>query len=320
MRFKAFLLFPIIFGVSCSSVNRVALNTTANIIEKGAAQINHEPNWHLFKDSAGANIKMIEGLSYSEPENEGLLALLTKSYGGYAYGVLETQHLNEVLGDSSNEFYKKQAISAYTKSLNYGLRYLELNGIKKEIVYSKDAAANLPNVLEEYLGEDDMSAVFFTAQSLGGLISLQKNNIPLLSRIGAVKAMMDWVCGKDMEFEAGACRLFYAIYETSRPAMLGGNLEKGKELFKEFIEKYPHNLLGRVSYLQFYVVPMMDEVEYAKQREILLREFSAWEKVMNAGVSDKATQEYEKRPHYNLFNAIAHERFKLIEKYKENIF
>ncbi|MCO4754073.1 MAG: hypothetical protein KC478_06305, partial [Bacteriovoracaceae bacterium] len=271
MKFKAFLLLPIIFGASCSTVNRVAVNTSANIIDQGAAQINHEPNWHLFKDSAGANIKMIEGMSYAQPENEKLLALLAKSYGGYAYGVLETQHLNEVLGDSANEFYKEQAISAYTKSFNYGLRYLELKGIEKETIHSRDVATELPKLLEKNLSEDDKTAVFFTAQSLGGLINLQKDNVSLIGKIGAVKAMMDWVCTQDMEFEAGACRLFYALYETSRPAMLGGDLEKGKKLFKDFIEKYPYNLLGRVAYVQFYVVPMMDEVEYAKQREILLR-------------------------------------------------
>ncbi|MBC74492.1 MAG: hypothetical protein CME64_00595 [Halobacteriovoraceae bacterium] len=320
MKIKALLWLPIFLGVSCSSVDRVAVNTTAKIMEKGSGQINYEPNWHLFKDGAPANIKMIEGLSFANPDNERLLAMLAKSYGGYAFGVLETQNLNEELVDSDNRFFKDQAISAYTKSLNYGLAYLEKKGISKEEVFSKNAAQKLPKLLESKLDPDDKTAVFFAGQSLGGLINLQKGNVLLLSRIGSAKAMMDWVCKQDMNFEGGACYLFYALYEASRPAMLGGDLEKGKRLFKKFIKDYPHNLLGRVSYIQYYIIPMMDEVEYAKQREALIREFAIWQKVKNAGAQDKRVKAYKKKAHLNLFNAIAHERFKIIENNKENIF
>ncbi len=320
MNIRALLWLPIILGISCSSVDRVTVNTTARVMEKGANQINHDPDWHFFKQAAPANIKMIEGLSFANPDNDKLLAMLAKSYGGYAYGVLETLNLDDALKDREKLFYKDQAIGAYTKSLNYGLKYLERKGIKKTDVFSKEAAAKLPILLEEKLDSDDKTAVFFTGQSLGGLINLQKENVLLISRIGAAKALMDWVCQRDMDFEGGACHLFYALYEASRPAMLGGNLEKGKKLFKKFIKEHPYNLLGRVSYIQYYVIPMMDEVEYAKQREALIREFSIWEKVKNAGAQDSRVENYLKRGHLNLFNAIANERFKIIEKNKDNIF
>lgn len=320
--FKQIGLFAltIIFGASCSTFNKVALNSTAGILEEGAEQVNYEPNWHFFKEAAPANIKMIEGMSFADPENTKFLGMLAKAYGGYAYGVRETQYLADDLSDSPSTFYKEQAISAYTKGLHYGLQYLEQKGVPSERVYSKDAAKDLPKLFKENLDDEDMTAVFYTAQSLGGLVNLQKNNVQLLSRIGAVKAMMDWVCGRDMEFEDGACYLFYAMYESARPAMMGGDLEKGKSIFKTHMEKYPLNLLGRISYIQFYVIPMMDEIEYASQREFLIREFKKWESVKNAGVNRDSARPYEKAAKYNLYNAIALERFKIIEKNKDNIF
>lgn len=313
------LALPIIFGASCSSVNKIALRSTSEILEKGSQSVNREGNWHFFKASAPANIMMLEGMSFADPENARLLGMSAKAYGGYAFGVRETLYLEDLLGDSSAEFNKKQAISAYSKGFEYGLLYLEQKGIGREEVFSKDAAHSLPKRFDEVLEQEDMSAVFYTGQSLGGLINLQKDDVGMLSRIGAAKAMMDWVCERDMSFENGACLLFYALYEASRPAMLGGDLEKGKRIFQSFIKKYPQNLLGRVSYIQFYVIPMMDELEYAKEREVLIREFAKWEESLRQHANAEGNK-YKDNPQYNLFNAIAFERFKIIEKHKENIF
>ncbi|MEX0799551.1 MAG: hypothetical protein WD025_08900, partial [Bacteriovoracaceae bacterium] len=70
----------------------------------------------------------------------------------------------------------------------------------------------------------------------------------------------------------------------------------------------------------YYVIPMMDEVEYAKQREYLISEFEKWQQVKNAGKMDEGSSVYEKNPQFNLFNSIAHERFKIIDSNKDNIF
>lgn len=318
---KGLLLgLALIVGISCASVDKMALNSTSRILENGASQVNEEPDWHFFKEAAPANIKMIEGMAYADDENPRFLGMLAKAYGGYAFGIHETLYLDDYLGDSPSEFHKQQAISSYTKGLNYGLKYLEVKGIDREEVFSKDAAKRLPKLFKEELSEKDMTAIFYTAQSLGGLINLQKNNVELISRIGAVKAMMDWVCGIDMEFEYGACHLFYAMYESARPAMLGGDLEKGKALFKKHMEMYPQNLLGRVTYLQYYVIPMMDEIEYASEREFLIRELNKWKQVKNAGVNSTGAEVYLNNPQYNLFNAIANERFNIIERHKKDIF
>lgn len=315
-------IFPLtIFLVaSCSSVSKMAMRSTSDVLDKSSERTMREANWHLFKDGAPANILMIEGMSHVDPENKTLLAMLAKAYGGYGFAVHETLFLADRLGDKEDSFHQEQAIAAYSKGLEYGLAYLKLMGISTSAMYSKDGANYIAKEFNRKLGEEDMSAVFYTAQSLGGLINLQKYNVPLLSKIGAVKSMMDWVCEKDREFELGGCYLFYAIYEASRPSMLGGDLEKGKTLFLEYMEKYPLNLLARVSYLEFYVLPMMDEVAYAREREILARELGEWRKIKNAGVGGERSEDYKLHPEFNLYNAIADERFKIIEKNKDNIF
>lgn len=314
------LLLTMIFGASCSSVNKLALRSTADILERGSGQIDHEADWHLFKDALAGNIKLMETMSYADPENTTLLAMLAKSYAGLAFGVRETLYLDDYLGDKDIGFSKSQTIAAYSKSFEYGLSYLKLKGVSRKDLFAKDAASKLGEKLRTTLDFEDRLAVFYTAQSLGGMINLQKDNVELISRIGAVKAMMDWVCQGYMEFENGSCYLFYGMYEASRPATLGGDLEKAKTIFKKQMKENPQNLLIRVAYLQYYVIPMIDDVEYARQRETLLKEFKRWSGARNAALTGQGVELYRKASRFNLFNAIAHERFKIIEKNKNNIF
>ena len=102
--------------------------------------------------------------------------------------------------------------------------------------------------------------------------------------------------------------------------MLGGNPQKGRELFEKYIDSSPLNLLARVSFIQFYIIPMMDETLYAKQAEFLKKEFLLWEESLNLGTRKKQNQKYVENKDFNLFNSIAKKRFEIIEKHKKDIF
>ena len=132
---------------------------------------------------------------------------------------------------------------------------------------------------------------------------------------------MDWVCSDNMEFEFGSCRLFYASYEASRPDDVeGGNPEKGAKMFRQVIRDYPHNLMMRVAYIQFYIIPMMDEDLYAKEKKVLERELSIWQKQKNYGRDLAAKSKYHSYRKFNLYNAVAQKRFEIIKKYEKEIF
>ena len=141
-----------------------------------------------------------------------------------------------------------------------------------------------------------------------------------MSNLASVKTIIDWVCKKNPDFDYGSCDLFYAVYEAGRPAMLGGSLERGQKIFLKTIKKYTHNLLARVSYIQYYIVPTMDEVLYAKEAEFLKKELIHWRESLNQGTRGPLNKKYVKHSEFNLFNSIAEKRFNIIEKYKKEIF
>ena len=82
---------------------------------------------------------------------------------------------DEVAGVEGS-IHKQNAISLYTKSLDYGLNYFQMKGIaKKELLDRNDHELN--NILNDKLSKKDYTAVLFLAQSWASLINLQKDNV-----------------------------------------------------------------------------------------------------------------------------------------------
>ncbi len=314
-----FLLTALI-GSSCSLVKTTAIRSTTGIMQDGSGVVNHEGDWHNLKKAAPANLTTLEGFWYADQNNTDLMALLIKGHAGLGFGVYETKALDDQLQDKDASQAKKKAIIHYTKAYDYGIRFMKEKGISASQLNDREAKSKLPKILDDKLDEDDMIATFYFAQAWGGLINLQRTNVALLSKLPTIKVLMDWVCGKDANFEFGSCKLFYAVYEAGRPAMLGGNLQKGKKLFLEFINSAPLNLLARVSFIQYYIIPTMDEVLYAEHAQFLKKELMLWEGTLNLGTRKKTNLKYLKKSEFNLFNSIAKKRFEIIEKNKKEIF
>lgn len=308
---------------SCAGLQRAAVGTSAKVIYSASVDIESEDNWELFRKGVPANLKLLESLLSVSPNNRELLVSVIKGYVGYAFAVHETLHLEERLSNSGERFHLEQAMKLYSRALNYGWHYLELRGVKyEELVRGMRQDKGIEELLAKNLSSRrilDREAVFFTAQALGSLINLQREDMVLVGQLPVAKEMFDWVCEHDPDISFGACSLFYGAYEAGRPAMLGGNPAKGKKIFKKGIEQYPDNWLVPLSFIQFYALPLYDEEVYQEWRpkfEQWEREFktqSLWRPPMM--VTDEGLE-----PRLKLYRAIAMKRFAIIKKYERELF
>lgn len=313
------------FLLSCGSIKKAAIDTTSSLLYKASNEIETEKNWESFRRGVPANLKMVDGLLYVEQENQKFLATLIKGYCAYAFIVNETLHLKDVLADNDRIFNKNQAIFNYTRAMNYGIKYLELNGIEYQDMVNKLGITNgIQKLFDEKLDSTDIKAlenILFTAQSLASLVNLQKTKMKLLAQLPVAKSMYDWVCSKKPDIRAGACDMFYGAYESGRPRMLGGNPKKGKRIFLNLIKKSPENWLARLSYIQFYLVPMMDEEGYQEQifyMEKATREYQeniSWKPGTPRNIKKKLV---DKNP--PIYQAVAIKRYQIIKKYEKEIF
>jgi hypothetical protein len=308
--------------ISSCSFNKLAVNTSSGLLYNASNQVETETNYESFRLGVPANLLLIEGLLSESPENLDILASLTKGYAGYAFVINETDMQNEEWGELKSETGKSQALFNYTRALNFGLRYLKLNRISLNDLISRiNEPHGITHFLEKKLSSEkrDLELVLFTAQSLASLINLQKENISLVAQLPMVQAMFDWVCMKDPKINYGTCDIFYGALEAGRPKMLGGNPEKGKEIFLRAIINHPHNWLIRTSYMLYYLIPQNDKVGFEIQLEYLKDrqdEFNAFY-VYSPEVREI---NWNQESHLRIYQALAIKRFELMMKYQKQFF
>ncbi|HAZ14416.1 MAG: hypothetical protein A2X86_19490 [Bdellovibrionales bacterium GWA2_49_15] len=256
---------------SCGLVQKVAIGTTADMLFDATKEIETEGNWEIFKDGIPGNLKMMEGMVFIQPTNKKLLVGLVKGYTGYAFAVTESLYIPDQLKDRDSHL-RIQLLANYSKALDFGLRFLEVNGVSfDDLMKNINVDQGIIKLLDKNFDDTtlDLEGVLYTAQSLGSLIFLQKDKMKMVSLLPIVKGMFDWIALKRPNINYGTCDLFFAAYEAGRPKMLGGDPVKGKALFKALINKYPNNWLAHVAYLRFYVIPLADEEEFKKEMDYL---------------------------------------------------
>ncbi len=307
---------------ACSGVQKMAVGTTAGLLFDAAYEMETEPDWDHLKDGVGPNLKMVEGLYHLSPEDDDLLVALIKGYTAYAFAIFETEALAEQLAGKNDSKALARAQHFYSRAIEYGIKYFEEEGISwDDLVKATRDPEGVPGLLAKNLPSNQRAhegAAFF-AQALGGLINLKKDDMILVAQLPVAKGMFDWVCAENPNINHGACNLFYAAYEAGRPRMLGGNPEKGKELFKKAMELNPSNWLVHTTYLQYYVIPMGDEDEWAEVKKTLnnAAQTNASNMVWRPG---REEDQAFSNPSIRAFQAVALKRWEIIKKFENDYF
>ncbi len=321
--FLKLLPLTLILITSCSSLNQMAVNSSSDLLYQASFELEKEGNLEMFKNAVPANLKLLESLLSQSPKNEELLALLTKGYAGYAFVVNETDFLEKEWEEKNSSNELEAAILNYSKTIEYGKRYLALKNIfwEKEIESKVQEPTAILNMLDKRLKNEriDVETVLFIAQALASLINLQKDNMQMISLLPLSKSLFDWACMKDPNINFGTCDIFFAGYESSRPKMLGGNPEKGKELFERAMAKYPHNWLVRSSYMQFALIPTGDQERFEKEVGI----FGTYQeefKDLNYYSPNAKSFPWSLEPRLKLYQSLALKRFQLMKKFKNKLF
>lgn len=312
----AWYLIPLILVFGGCSLQKMALKQATPVFEKSTDGMMKEGDWDFFKAATPSNLKSMELIWMQNPENLKLLATLVRAHAAYSFVVLETLAFEADLAGNDDSVAKKDALTFYTRTLDFGLLYLDKKGISRKDLLENDDK-KLKEKLEE-LDEDDVNALLYTAQAWGSLINLQKDNVALVSQIPKVKVLFDRVCKIKPDIDQNVCDIFFAQYEASRPKMLGGNPENAEKMYLTAIEKYPHNLLIRTSYIQYLLLPGFESEKYEKQAVVLREELAKWGDINRDDLENHSP--YRKYEDLNLYNSVAKKRFLIIEKYKSKIF
>lgn len=285
--FPAILLF---FGVqswSCGFLQTIAVKSTTGILDQGMAAVYEESDLQLAEQAIASDLKLLEALHKSDPTNDHLLVLLTQGYAGYALGFVEDQD-------------PERAKVFYLRARDFGLQVLRKNK-KFDAAFDEDPATFKQSV--ESFSDDDVPALFWTANAWGNLINLSIADPAVVVDLHKVNAMMDFVLRHDEKFFYGSAHLYFGTILATTPKALGGNPEKAKEHFEKCLAIGERKLLlPYVYYARSYAVQVQDQALF----ESLLK------------TVDEAPIDI--LPEQRLVNAIAKRKAKALLTKKDDLF
>jgi hypothetical protein len=240
---RVFLLIAAAFLFE-GCIQTIALRSMGGILENGLASFNEESDLQLAHEALGSNLKLIEAMIKSDPENEQFLLFATQGYNSYALAFCE---------DDSVE----RARVFYLRAKDYGLRILNKNkkfkdAFNGDITQFRDAVKTF--------SKDDVPAIFWTAFSWGSYVNITRTDVSGLADLSKVNALIEFVAETDPSFYHGGAYLFLGTIEGSTPKSLGGNPDKSKEYFDKCLAinggKF---LMTQLYYARTYAVATQDQ-------------------------------------------------------------
>jgi hypothetical protein len=214
---------------ACNMVAFTA-NTTSKVLRVASPALNQESDYDLAKAAAPASLKTIEGFHLATPDNEILIGILARGYCEYTFGFIEMDLLKaRAAGDDETEQHlTKRATGLYLRCMNYGLKLLGSSWEKAIHSDEKTWEAKVKGA-----DKDDVVGLYFTALGLASSINLNRDNIEMVAYANKAKVVFDRVTQLDPNFYNGGAYMALGMLYSSRPHALGGNPEKGKELFEK---------------------------------------------------------------------------------------
>ena len=228
---------------------KIMLRSSPSLYQNFSEAIFEECDPELAKESIPANLKIMEGLLKSDPDNKDILRLLCMGYSGYALLFVEENDPN-------------RASDLYLRAREYGRRALGHKGL----IFSRENInrAALQEVLSG-MGSRDLASLFWFTLSWNGWLNLNLHQPAALGQLTLAQTCLERIIEIDPAYFHGPpCVLMGVIY-SARPKMLGGDVKKSKGYFdKAFELSHRKFFLVHYYYARHYAVRTQDKGLFLK--------------------------------------------------------
>lgn len=211
------VLIPLAAAVIFSGcIQTIAVTTVSNIVHDGFSALTEESDLDFAEKALPGNIKLMEVMLKSDPDNERLLLLLSQGYSSYALAFLE-----DSLQDRAREFY--------LRGKEYGMRVLKHD---TELARALDGSLDDLRAVLKRRDVSSVPGVFWTAFGWGSYITLSLGNPEAIADLGRTEAMMNFVARQDSGYYYGGSHVFLGTLYGSRPKILGGDITLARQHFE----------------------------------------------------------------------------------------
>jgi len=225
-------------------IQQIAVSTVGSIVDDGFEGFTEEADLEFARDALPGNLKLIDVLLKSEPDNERLLRLASQGYNSYALAFLE---------DSDPE----RARAFYLRGRDHALKIL-----RSDERIAKALTAH-PDELRAVLGTTSdamVPAAFWAAFGWGSYIYLSLDNPDAIADLPRAEALMQFVADRDSAYYYAGADLFLGMLYGSRSKMLGGDPVKSRAHFERALRITERKfLMAQLYYARSYATQNLDE-------------------------------------------------------------
>lgn len=263
------------FFTACS-LRTAAVRTAADVMRNGAQATQDEPDLALGREGLASQLKLVEGLLVSDPENPELRLLVAEGFSGYAFLFLE-------------ETEPERAKGFYQRGVNHAWVTFCGRSCKSPPLWSWTQEA-----FDRWLAEKekrDVPALFWLAFGAAGRANLSRDSSEEVAKLPRIAAMMRRVHELDKEFQFAGADLFFGMYYASRPAMLGGDNAKAKLHF-EWARRLTSGryLMAYVLEARYMAVALQDKALYEQLLKRVLASEQPGGPLPGARLTDEAAK------------------------------
>jgi len=236
-------LCSVLLLISGCSIQKMAIRSLGDVLDNSMVSLFEEDDLELAEHAIASDLKLLEALIKTDPENDKLLLMASQGFASYSLGFVEDRE-------------PERAKSLYFRGREYGMKQLQQQGhIKKGL---SDDMTSFGSELGK-LDRSDVPILFWTAYNWAGMINLSMTDPQALIDLPKVQLMMQRVIDLDESYFFGGAHLFFATIYAIRPPILGGSAEKAAEHFKRcFTYADDKFLLPYVYYARYYATRLMD--------------------------------------------------------------
>lgn len=211
------LIFIIIAVFTGSGCVKYALRSSEALFTNISKSLFEECDPDLAQKSIPSNLKLLEGILKSDPENPEILRLLSMGFCGYSMLFVEKED-------------PERASDLYLRAFEYGLKALKFGEGHDEIDLQ---TANM--LLKKY--EMANSETFLWATISWNLwINNNLDKPAAIAQIGPARIFIDKIAESDPEIFYGLPYVMKAVSLSARSPLLGGDYEKAEHFFKKAVD------------------------------------------------------------------------------------
>lgn len=230
--------------VLCIGCGSLALQVTSPLFPDFSEAIFEECDAELAETAIPAQLKLLEGLLKSDPDNRPLLTNLAMGFCGFTMLYVED-------GDP------ERASALYLRARDYGMRALGPKGLQLKNV--KNLKGKSSPVLDA-ITKRDLDALFWTTVAWNAWINLNLDKPAAIAQLGAAQGCLERVLELNPEYFHGLPYILMGISLSARSRLFGGDVARARTFFEKALSlEERHFLLAQYYYARFYAVRTQDK-------------------------------------------------------------